>query len=74
MCLTIPKKVISRKGNFFIVQLPDGTGQKVKSVVDLKIGDYCLTQQNVAVQKLEKKEAKKILKLLTNEKKGEKVA
>lgn len=64
MCLTIPKKVISRHGDFFIVENPAGDRQKVKSLIDLNTGDYCLTQQNIAVEKINKKYADKIIKIL----------
>lgn len=64
MCLTIPKKVISRQGDFFIVENPAGDRQKVKSIIKLKTGEYCLTQQNIAIDKINKKEVEKLLKIL----------
>ena len=64
MCLTIPKKVISREGDFFVVENPEGARQKVKSIVPLKIGDYALTQQNIIVQKIGKKDADKIFEII----------
>jgi hydrogenase maturation factor len=66
MCLTIPKKVVEIKKDTIIVENPVGTRQEVKSIVDLKAGDFCLTQQNVAVQKISKKEAEEILKIIKN--------
>lgn len=69
MCLTIPKKVISREGDFFVVENPGGDRQKVKSIVSLKIGDFVLTQQNVVVEKLNKKNAKEILNIFNGGKK-----
>ncbi|MCX6765687.1 MAG: HypC/HybG/HupF family hydrogenase formation chaperone [Candidatus Moranbacteria bacterium] len=69
MCLTIPKKVIVVEKDFVIVENPSGDRQKVKSMIDLKIGDYCLTQQGIVVEKIGEGEARKIFKIL---KKGEK--
>ncbi len=69
MCLTIPKKVIAKEENFFIIESPSGVRQKVKSLIDLKIGDFVLTQQNIVVEKIEQKEAKEILKIFKKAKK-----
>lgn len=49
-----------------MVENPFGARQKVKSIIDLEVGDYCLIQQSVAIDKLEKKEAQKLLKMLKN--------
>lgn len=64
MCLTIPKKVIEIKKDTIVVENPAGIRQEVKSIVDLKAGDFCLTQQNVAVEKLGKKQAEEIIKYI----------
>lgn len=64
MCLTIPKKVISVSGNAAVVENPDGIGQEVKTIIDLKVGDFVLTQQNIVLEKIDKKEAEEILNLL----------
>ena len=56
MCLTIPKKVIAREGDFFIVENLDGDKQKVKSIIKVKEGDSVITLQNMIVQKISKKE------------------
>jgi len=63
MCLTIPKKVISKEGDFFVLENPKGDRQKAKSIVDLKVGDWCFTQQGVITVKLEKEEVQEILKI-----------
>jgi hydrogenase maturation factor len=68
MCLTIPKKVIAVFEDGSIeLELHDGSRQKVKTMVDLEIADYCLTQQNIAIEKITAKEAKEILKILDGE-------
>lgn len=66
MCLTIPKKVVSISigGDLITVELSDGSRQIVKSIVELKPGDFCLTQQNVAVQKISKTEAKEMFEII----------
>jgi hydrogenase assembly chaperone HypC/HupF len=64
MCLTIPKKVIEIKKNEVVVEAPNGSRQNVKTIVELKIGDYVLTQQNVVVEKITEKEAKEILNIM----------
>ena len=69
MCLTIPKKVISQKGDFIILEAPDGTRQEVKSLVPLKAGDYCFTQQNIAIEKINEKEALQIINIIKDIKK-----
>jgi hydrogenase maturation factor len=69
MCITIPKKVISKEGDFFVVENPVGDRQKVKSIVELKIGDFVHTQQNIVVEKLNKENAKEILNIFNGGKK-----
>lgn len=64
MCLTIPKKVLEIKENSVVVEKPDGTRQEIKSIIKLKAGDFCLTQQNIVIQKIGKREAREILKLI----------
>lgn len=68
MCLTIPKKVISISDNDVVIELPNGNRQTVKTIVDLNIGDFCLTQQNVAIEKISSKEAKEIVDNLLSQK------
>jgi hydrogenase expression/formation protein HypC len=64
MCLTIPKKVISIDGENIVVENPAGIRQNVKSIVNLSVGDYCLTQQGIAIEKIEKQQAEEALKFL----------
>ena len=63
MCLTIPKKVISREGDFFTVENPAGDRQKVRSIEKIKIGDNVLTQNSIIIQKISKKQALEITEL-----------
>ena len=64
MCLTIPKKVLSVKKNIVAVQNPLGKKQELKSIIKVRKGDYILSQQNVIIQKIGKKQAEELLGLL----------
>ena len=64
MCLTIPKKVLRKKKYGCIVKKNNGEEQEVKSLISVKIGDYVVTQNNVIIQKLSKKQAEDINRLL----------
>jgi len=64
MCLTIPKKVLRKKGTSYIIEKNNGEKQEAKSIIKIKAGDYVLTQSNVIIQKLTKKQAQEINSLL----------
>ena len=64
MCLTIPKKVLRKKGASYVVEKDNGEKQEVKSIIKIKIGDFVVTQSNVIIQKLSKKQAQEINNLL----------
>ena len=61
MCLTIPKKVIAIEKDNVVVENPAGDRQTVKTIVELNLGDFCLTQQNVAIQRMEKEDAERLI-------------
>lgn len=64
MCLTIPKKVIDKKENgFYILEKRGGEKQEARSIVKIKIGDFALTQNNIIIQKISKKQAEEIEEL-----------
>ncbi len=67
MCLTIPKQVISVKKDGVTVRLSNGV-QKVGAIVDVKKGDWVLTQNNIIVKKISQKQAEEINNLLRNTK------
>lgn len=54
------------KQNSVILEAPDGTRQEVKSIIELSVGDFCITQQNVAIQKMTAGEAGEIFKIMQN--------
>ncbi len=68
MCLTIPKKVIAIKDNAITVENFNGVRQKVGSIIKIKIGDNVLTQNNIIIQKISKKQAEEINNLFNSEK------
>ena len=66
MCLTIPKKVISTDGENAVVETSSKEKQKVKTIEKVKVGDFVLTQQNVIIQKIDKKQAEELISLIKN--------
>lgn len=64
MCLAIPAKIISLTKKKAVVEA-DGHKRRVdiRLVKDVKVGDYLLVHDELAVNKLGKAEAKKILKM-----------
>ena len=65
MCLGIPARIESLEGQEAKVNLSGNTLRISTSLIDdLKIGDYVLVHAGFALQKVDKKEAKKTLALL----------
>jgi hydrogenase maturation factor len=62
MCLVIPKQVIEFKKGVATVASQKGR-HEVGALVAVKKGDWVLTQNNVIVQKINKKQAQEINKL-----------
>jgi hydrogenase maturation factor len=67
MCLTIPKKVVQINDGTITVELLDGTRQVVKSIVELEVGDFCVTQQNVAVEKMDTETVDAVFEIMGQE-------
>ncbi|MBU2595910.1 HypC/HybG/HupF family hydrogenase formation chaperone [Patescibacteria group bacterium] len=64
MCLAIPVKIIKLKGK--MAEVEDSHGQKTVHLALIKrpkIGDYLLAHGDLAISKIDKKEAKEIIKL-----------
>ena len=59
MCLTIPKQVIEFKKGVATVKSQNGP-QEMGAIIKVKKGDWVLTQNNVIVQKINKKQAQEI--------------
>ena len=64
MCLAIPKQVLSVRNDAATVKSSGGL-QEVGSIVKVKKGDWVLTQNNIIVRKITKKDANEINKLLS---------
>ncbi len=63
MCIGIPVKLIKKDKNKGFIK----TGKKMQEInlelTNTKVGDYVIVHSGIAVQKLDKKEAKKTLDL-----------
>lgn len=65
MCLTIPKKVVEIRDNSIVVEDHTGSRQEMKSLLkSLKVGDFIVSQQNIAIEKIEKKYAQEIFDMI----------
>jgi len=66
MCLALPYRVISVSQKEIRLELL-GKKRKVKeTLVKIKPGDFVLVQNDVIIQKIPKKQAQSILKLIQN--------
>jgi len=64
MCLAIPARVISVKGEKAQVDFGEGVLRDVNvTLVDVKIGEYVLVHAGYAIQKMDEKDAKETLAL-----------
>ena len=64
MCLAIPQKVIEVKKDEVVLENPNKTIQVAKKSINLEVGDFCLTQQGIVIDKIERKDAEKFFKIL----------
>jgi hydrogenase expression/formation protein HypC len=64
MCLSIPARVMSVKGEKAQVDFGEGVLRDVNvTLVDAKVGEYVLVHAGYAIQKMDEKEAKETLAL-----------
>jgi hydrogenase expression/formation protein HypC len=64
MCLAIPARVISVKGEKAQVDFGEGVLRDVNvTLVEVKIGEYVLVHAGYAIQKMDEKDAKETLAL-----------
>jgi hydrogenase expression/formation protein HypC len=64
MCLAIPAKVVSVKGDKAKVDFGEGVLREVNvALVNAKVGDYVLVHAGYAIQVLDEKEALETLEL-----------
>lgn len=65
MCITIPKRVVEVKDDCVVVETHTGDRQKLKTLVkSLQVGDFIVSQQNIAIDKVEKKYAQEIFDMI----------
>jgi len=66
MCLAVPMKVVEVDGSFGKVDA-EGVKRKVsfQLMPDVKVGDYVLVHAGFAIEKINEKEAKRTLQLLS---------
>ncbi|KKQ51073.1 MAG: hypothetical protein US70_C0023G0016 [Parcubacteria group bacterium GW2011_GWD2_38_11] len=64
MCLTLPKKVIEIKENSVIVENHIGARQELKTIVDLSIGDFVVSQRGIIIETMDRGQAEEILNIL----------
>lgn len=73
MCLTIPKKVVEIRENSVVVESHDGNRQEMKTLIELTIGDFVISQQNIILEKMSKKYAEEMLTLIFDIKSGKEI-
>jgi len=66
MCLTIPKKVIAIEKDVVVTEDFQGNRQELKTLIELSVGDFVCSQQNVVIDKMSSEEAQEILQLVLN--------
>ena len=68
MCVTLPGKIISKKG---MIAIAKSNGRKVEIKIDatpdIKIGEWILVYGDLALKKISKKEAEETIKILSND-------
>lgn len=60
MCLSKPQKVLEFSDGYATVEFL-GHKKKVRSFIELKPGEYVMSQANVVIQKIPKERAKEML-------------
>ncbi|MFQ5711484.1 MAG: HypC/HybG/HupF family hydrogenase formation chaperone [Candidatus Geothermarchaeales archaeon] len=64
MCLAIPAKVLTKRGEIAKVDFGDGTTRDVNiSLVDVEVGEFVIVHAGFAIQVLDVEEAEKTLQL-----------
>ncbi len=63
MCLAMPAKILSRKGDEAEVDFGGAIRKTNVSMVDAKVGEYVIIHAGFAIQKVDEEEAKETLQL-----------
>jgi hydrogenase maturation factor len=64
MCISLPGKIVKVEGNEVIVEYGKLGNSKVQNLIGAKVGDYVVVAQRMAVQKVSKRDALRVLKSL----------
>lgn len=64
MCLTIPYQIASKRGEKFVIINKDRKKEATSPLFTVKKGDWVLTQNNMIVRKINKKEASELISLM----------
>lgn len=64
MCLTLPKKVVEIAGSSVTVEDYNGARQVMKTLIELAIGDFIVSQRGIVIEKMDKTQAEEILNIL----------
>lgn len=67
MCLTIPKKVLEARSDLAVTEDFQGNRQEMKTLIELAIGDFVISQNNIIIEKIDKDLAKEILDIMKGE-------
>lgn len=70
VCLTIPKKVVEISQNSVTVEDYKGARQEMITMIELSVGDFVISQQNIILEKMSKEYAEETLNLVLNIKNG----
>jgi len=70
MCLATPSKIIKIEGDWAVVDSENHTHKANLSLVkNAEVGDYVIVHGDLVLNKIEKKEAEQILKMIKKSKK-----
>lgn len=64
MCLAIPKKVLQIKENSVILEDICGNRQEMKTLIELAIGDFVISQNNMVIEKMDAEFAREIFDMI----------
>lgn len=64
MCFNVPQKVVESNGKEIVIEDFKGNRQLAKTMIKIKAGDYCLLQQGIAVEKINKEYALDAIRML----------
>jgi hydrogenase maturation factor len=67
MCLTIPKKVLEIRNDSVVAEDFQGNRQELKTLIELAIGDFVISQNNIVIEKIDEELAEEIIDIMKGE-------